>query len=158
MFRYPEDWLIFDMDTDPDTEPVSKCTTIQAYAAQLTPVTDSIVDQTGLTFRWLDLGQVAGLLRQRTSILTLCHWLGMNFAVVPVKQRTHYKTSQKCMMCNGVLLRFMNPSLNLQVRELLSGIRKVDKADIKRAAIYSFEAKVATRWQDGQIFLLGEQV
>ena len=34
--------------------------------------------------------------------------------------------------------------------------RSIEEDDIKRAAIYRFEAKVATQWRHGRVFLLGD--
>lgn len=39
---------------------------------------------------------------------------------------------------------------------LLKGIRPVAPGDVSRAAVYSFEAKLAARWQEGRAFLLGD--
>ena len=39
---------------------------------------------------------------------------------------------------------------------LLAGIRPVAPGDVSRAAVYSFEAKLAARFQQGRVFLLGD--
>ncbi|MDG2313017.1 MAG: FAD-dependent monooxygenase, partial [Alphaproteobacteria bacterium] len=38
----------------------------------------------------------------------------------------------------------------------LKPIRKIHKKDILRAAVYTFEAKIAEKWQDNRVFLLGD--
>ena len=38
----------------------------------------------------------------------------------------------------------------------LKPIRKIHKKDVLRAAVYTFEAKIAEKWQDKRVFLLGD--
>ncbi|MBH68834.1 MAG: 3-(3-hydroxyphenyl)propionate hydroxylase [Rhodospirillaceae bacterium] len=48
------------------------------------------------------------------------------------------------------LLKFDN------IRERLKPIREIKEKDILRATIYTFEAKIAEKWQDRRIFLAGD--
>lgn len=43
-----------------------------------------------------------------------------------------------------------------KIRALLEPIRSFEDDDILRAVVYTFEARIAERWRDGRIFLMGD--
>ena len=43
-----------------------------------------------------------------------------------------------------------------RIRALLEPIRPFKDSDIQRAVVYTFEARIAERWSDGRVFLMGD--
>ncbi|MBM86004.1 MAG: 3-(3-hydroxyphenyl)propionate hydroxylase [Rhodospirillaceae bacterium] len=102
---YPEDWLILDMRSDPDEEPVSKffCRSDRPFVSIPAP-------RGGRRYEF----------RARPG-----------------------ETPES----------LTDPA---KIRALLEPIRPFDDAEILRATVYTFEAKIAERWSCGRVFLMGD--
>ena len=102
---YPEDWLILDMVSDPDEEPVSKffCRSDRPYVSIPAPHGG---------------------------------------------RRYEFRAT-----CGETPESLTDPA---KIRALLEPIRPFDDAEILRATVYTFEAKIAERWSSGRVFLMGD--